>query len=285
MNSLSINRFGKIMEQENAFNAEISKIINKIKRDWDRAIAGGNKISKIDKDILTTDLKIAYELVSDLQVESLYSGYVQSSVFNSPVQYPENKPTKLTGESNAEKIENKPSATTTPKPDETPENKTKEEENVIAEKPNLKASPPESNKPEPKNEDEHPANTTSVKKDLHSNAEPESRKSITTGDLFSPPKSVSDIFNGNGDKSLASKFEKNKITDIKSAIGINDKFTFINDIFKGEIAAYNRAIDHLNALDSYHEALAFIQESGLATGAEENKQALAKFTDLLKRKF
>jgi len=285
MNSLSINRFGKIMEQENAFNTEISKIITKIKRDWERAIAGGDEISKIDKDILITDLKIAYELVSDLQVKNLYSGYVKTASLNNPVDEPENDPAKMTGETVAEKIKNKPTTAAAPKPDETRESITKEEDSVFAEKPKLKESPQESSAPEDKSKADNPANSATAKKNLNVEAENEFRKTLMTGDLFSPPKSVSDIFNGNGDKTLASKFEKNKITDIKSAIGINDKFTFINDIFKGEMAAYNNAIEHLNALDSYQEALEFIRESKLATGTEENKQALAKFTELLKRKF
>jgi hypothetical protein len=285
MNSLSTNRFGKIMEQENAFNVEISKIINKIKRDWERAIAGDDKISKIDKDILITDLKIAYELVSDLQVKSLYSGYVKTAASNNPVHETKNNPATISEETGEVKIENKPTTAASPKPNESPESKTKEENNAFAEKQNLKESPQKSSATQVKNKDDNMASTVTVKKNLNVEAENESRKTLMTGDLFSPPKSVSDIFNDNGNNTLASKFEKNKITDIKSAIGINDKFTFINDIFKGEIAAYNNAVEHLNTLDSYQEALAYIRESGLATGTEENKQALAKFTELLKRKF
>ncbi len=258
MNSQSINRLIVFMEKEKDFSSEITRVIDKIKHDWNRAFVTENKIPKIDKDILLTDLRIAYELVSDLEVER---------VFREKVQPEEERTPQVTTEE--VKIENPPLTVNGVKENTKPTPALETDDN-----PAQIAAPdplPPQNGPDLKDEPEE--------------IKPASGASKIAADLFSPPKTVSDIFNGNGDNSLASKIKNNKITDIKAAIGINDKFNFINDIFKGELAAYNLAIDKLNKMESLDEALQFIENSNLATDNRENKQALDKLIDFVKRKF
>jgi len=43
------------------------------------------------------------------------------------------------------------------------------------------------------------------------------------------------------DESLADKMQKNAIEDLKAAIGINEKFLFINELFKGDMEEYKKA--------------------------------------------
>jgi hypothetical protein len=258
MNSQSINRLTFFMEQENDFSCEITRIIDKIKRDWNRAFICENKIPKIDKDILLTDLRMVYQLVSDLEVEKLFPGRTVAE---------EKRRQQV---KTAEAIVETPPLTTpleskTNKPSSPSKHADKPTQIVVTDPP-------------------PPQNATDIKE------EPEIKKpapsaSKIAADLFSPPRTVSDIFNGNEDNSLASKIKNNRITDIKAAIGINDKFNFINDIFKGELAAYNLALENLNKMDSLDDALQFIKASNLATDTQENKQALAKLTDILRRKF
>ncbi|MBE0639100.1 MAG: hypothetical protein IH598_11320 [Bacteroidales bacterium] len=252
------------MEQQKVLIDDISGILNKIKKDWDRVISNGHIISKIEKDILITDLKIAYELATELKVTSMASFYRQNNLHSSPEAGPESKELpysySLTDEElkplplqdNAEPVE--------------PDNG-----NVSHSKPNKtifdfdqQDARPESQKEETKT---HPG------------------QSKLMVDLFTAPKTVSDVLHGNGDNSLASKIQNNRISDIKAAIGINDKFTFINDIFKGEITKYNEGIEKLNNMEHYHEALDYIEQSGLATGTPENKAALGRLTDLIKRRY
>lgn len=56
------------------------------------------------------------------------------------------------------------------------------------------------------------------------------------------------------DKSVAARIKKNPIKDIKSAIGINEKFKLINELFEGNLKRYNECIDGLNQQESLEDA-------------------------------
>ena len=58
--------------------------------------------------------------------------------------------------------------------------------------------------------------------------------------------------------SIADRLGKQPISDLSKAIGINEKFLFINDLFKGENTDYNSAISDLNAFNSFEEAQDYI---------------------------
>ena len=114
--------------------------------------------------------------------------------------------------------------------------------------------------------------------------EPPADKRIAL-DLFSASKTLADVYQNDKDDSLAAKIKNDKITDIKTVIGINDKFLFINDIFKGEMSAYNNTIEKINQTTNFHEALQIIDELKLTTGTEENKTTFNKLLEITKRKF
>ncbi len=91
-------------------------------------------------------------------------------------------------------------------------------------------------------------------------------------DLFSqsPSRSIGDRF-GNDDKSLhqrissqkedrsiGTRLQQHPITNIKDAIGLNEKFLFINELFQGDIQAYNDALTRLNSMGSLKEAFEFL---------------------------
>ncbi len=59
--------------------------------------------------------------------------------------------------------------------------------------------------------------------------------------------------------SIADRLGKQPISDLSKAIGINEKFLFINDLFKGENTDYNSVIKELNAFNSFEEAQNHIQ--------------------------
>ena len=52
-----------------------------------------------------------------------------------------------------------------------------------------------------------------------------------------------------------------RVTDIKSAISLNDKLLFIKDLFNGYSLAYSEAIELLNRYDDFAAADAFLQEN------------------------
>lgn len=61
------------------------------------------------------------------------------------------------------------------------------------------------------------------------------------------------------DKSLAAKWHKNPINDLKSGIGLNEKFAFVRILFKGDLESYNAAIDKLNASGDRDSALSYLE--------------------------
>lgn len=248
------------MEQEYVMIDDITRIVNKIKKDWERVTSNGSVISKIDKDILITDLKIAYELASELNVTRLAPLFTELKSPSLPE--PKVKSIDLKDAEATFPEEEKPSIPIEISKFEEPE-RTAEQPKI--EEVLIQTSPPEVS-PEPQKPDYRPAQKT-------------------MGDLFSPPKTVSDVLQSNGDNSLASKIQQHRISDIKAAIGINDKFTFINDLFKGEIANYNQSIEKLNNMESYQEAMEYLVQLKLETGAPENKEAFSKFTELIKRRY
>jgi len=46
----------------------------------------------------------------------------------------------------------------------------------------------------------------------------------------------------------------------KMSIGLNDRIAFIKNLFEGDAEAYARAVDKLNAFESYEEALTYISD-------------------------
>jgi len=71
------------------------------------------------------------------------------------------------------------------------------------------------------------------------------------------------------------------LTDLSDAIGINDRFLFIREIFDGDKEAYNQAITRLNKSESIKDAMAVIMSY---TGDSDENKAVVQLLDLVKRK-
>jgi copper chaperone CopZ len=72
------------------------------------------------------------------------------------------------------------------------------------------------------------------------------------------------------------------LSSLNEAIGINDKFLFISEIFNGDQESYNQAIQKLEAVGSLSDALAVIMSY---TGENTENEAVKQLLDLIKRKF
>lgn len=90
-----------------------------------------------------------------------------------------------------------------------------------------------------------------------------------------------------GEKLQASGFPgTKKVTDLKSAVSLNDKLLFIKDLFNGYSLAYTEAIELLNRFNNFEEADAFLK----INYAEKNnwiakKTTVDKFYAILKKRF
>ncbi len=78
----------------------------------------------------------------------------------------------------------------------------------------------------------------------------------------------------------------NSIKDLKKAIGINDRFVFINELFRGDEAMYERSIKTINSFSIYAEAQYWMErELKIKLGWDNESLATQEFYVLVKRRF
>lgn len=87
------------------------------------------------------------------------------------------------------------------------------------------------------------------------------------------------------DNSLAAKLQNRPVGDLRSAIGINDKFLFVNELFSGSMEKYNRSIEILNDIQTYNGALIYLNELKVELQWNSNNVAYKKLAELVKLKF
>lgn len=87
------------------------------------------------------------------------------------------------------------------------------------------------------------------------------------------------------DKSLASKLQKKSITDLKQAIGINEKFQFINELFGGNMNEYNIAVNQVNICRSREEAEVYLDTLRDLYKWDPDNDTVQAFSELVERRF
>ena len=81
---------------------------------------------------------------------------------------------------------------------------------------------------------------------------------------------------------VSSKMQTKPIHDLTKAIGVNDKFLFIKELFNGNKERYHEAIQILNNIPTFKEAETYLQES---FDWDDEQPETKKFFDLIRRKF
>nr|MBA3901447.1 hypothetical protein [Bacteroidota bacterium] len=85
---------------------------------------------------------------------------------------------------------------------------------------------------------------------------------------------------------LSNRLQKNPISDLTRAIGLNEKFLYIKDLFNNDSAAFMEALNELNSFGNYAAAEHFLSDN-LASkfNWEKNSETVAKFTELVQRRY
>ena len=116
-------------------------------------------------------------------------------------------------------------------------------------------------------------------------------------DLFSAHSTIADKFKDDkqslneklsgvqNDKSIAAKLQKNPIADLKAAIGINEKFKFINELFEGNLQKYNDEIAKLNTFGNINEAEKHISLLKSEFSWKEGSEAFHELSELISRRY
>lgn len=94
--------------------------------------------------------------------------------------------------------------------------------------------------------------------------------------------SVCDDFARHNDKTdLASKIQASQVSELRRALGVNDRFLMIRDLFGGDAAACEAAIAQLDSFTDLDDALVYIQET---YAWSPDSEAAKLVVDLLTRK-
>jgi hypothetical protein len=89
------------------------------------------------------------------------------------------------------------------------------------------------------------------------------------------------------DKSIGARMQYKPVKNIKEAIGINEKFLFINELFNGDLKSYNESVEKLNDFPSIHEAFEFLNKLTYEYQWDGKRSAdtIEKFANLVQRRY
>ena len=85
---------------------------------------------------------------------------------------------------------------------------------------------------------------------------------------------------------VAAALQATPIRDLKKAIGVNDRFLFVNELFRGDENMYERSLKTINAFTIYPEAEYWIQrELKVKLSWPDNSETVTLFDQLVRRRF
>ena len=99
------------------------------------------------------------------------------------------------------------------------------------------------------------------------------------GDSFMKGKSLNDMVDDHN--KLEFKLSNRPVSNIQAAIGINDRFQYIRELFDGSSEKYADTVTSLDSMNSINEAVSYLQQN---FKWKKNETSM-KFTNLVKRRF
>jgi hypothetical protein len=85
---------------------------------------------------------------------------------------------------------------------------------------------------------------------------------------------------------LMHSLKETPIRDLRKGIGINDRFVFISELFRGDEPMYERSIKTINSFNIYPEAEYWMnRELKIKLGWDDTREIVKHFYQLVKRRF
>lgn len=84
---------------------------------------------------------------------------------------------------------------------------------------------------------------------------------------------------------IETTIQSNKVADLRTVININDKFSFMNELFHNNMKGYNDFILRLNAISSREEALSYVESISKQYNWDNESIAVKTFYNIFDRKF
>lgn len=87
-------------------------------------------------------------------------------------------------------------------------------------------------------------------------------------------------------KEVVHTLKDSPIKDLRKGIGINDRFTFVSELFRGDEAMYERSIKTINSFHILSEAEYWInRELKVKLGWNDTSPLVQHFYQLVRRRF
>ncbi|HVW59764.1 MAG TPA: hypothetical protein VHC48_07010 [Puia sp.] len=111
------------------------------------------------------------------------------------------------------------------------------------------------------------------------------------------PRELNDVIGNNNGASLNDRLRSDRlelkaalndtpVRDLKKAIGINDRFVFINQLFRGDEVMYERSLKTINSFRILPEAEYWMErELKVKLGWDESRETTKHFYQLVRRRF
>ncbi|MBK8845704.1 MAG: hypothetical protein IPO27_03720 [Bacteroidetes bacterium] len=121
-------------------------------------------------------------------------------------------------------------------------------------------------------------------------------KKKSAASLFESPEVVAGLFDNNASvadnlarsqtqASVAQAMNVSPLEDLKKAIGINEKFLFINELFEGSMQAYTDTIDKLNSAADKMQANHILESLQIKYNWDSSHAAYLRMFELIQRRF
>ena len=100
-------------------------------------------------------------------------------------------------------------------------------------------------------------------------------------------KTLGDALTGAAAQRVAANHDQlvKKVDDLRTVININDKFSFMSELFHNNMKAYNDFIMQLNGIAGREEALSRVQEVAKQYGWDDNSVVVKTFYTIFDKKF
>ena len=105
-------------------------------------------------------------------------------------------------------------------------------------------------------------------------------------DLIGNSTSINDKLKSGSAMELGSILKATPVKELRKAIGVNDRFVFINELFRGDEPMYERSIKTINNFRILPEAEYWMErELKIKLGWDDSREIVQHFYQLVRRRF
>ena len=98
--------------------------------------------------------------------------------------------------------------------------------------------------------------------------------------------SINDKLKSGNSAELGSLLKSSPVKELRKAIGVNDRFVFINELFRGDEPMYERSIKTINNFRILPEAEYWMErELKIKLGWDDSREIVQHFYQLVRRRF